>query len=368
MKVYTHKKYSYVRIAEIQKNELKKLHFDVCKQPTETLSSYYNRQKEKPDLIINAGFFNMTNGKPCFNYISDGKVVSNNVYYKWGIGVVGDTDISYGEMTEKAWTGWISGYPNLIYNGEKFAIEAATELNYKARRTVFGFNNTTLFLVCVENPGMKFEQVQDLMLSLGCTHAINLDGGGSTKMLHKGVSVTKNATNRAVDNVIAVYLTKHDSSTTTTKNKDIKDIDVTYQAYSKGKWWSKIVNYNNYNSNGYSGIEGSPIEALKIVLSSGSVQYRAHTTDGKWWDWITDSVGTGVNSYSGVIGRKIDAIQIKLIGDIAKTHNIKYRSSVVGSNGYLGWITGVNGSGAMSYSGILGKPIDKIQIYIEPKQ
>lgn len=206
MKVYTHKDYSYVHVAEIPKNEIQKFEFDVCKQPKETLDSYYSRQNNKPDLVVNAGFFDMSNGNPCFNYISDGKVISDYIYFKWGIGVVGDSDISYGEMSEKKWKGWISGFPNLLYDGEKIKIEFALELDYKARRTILGFNDENIYIVCVENPGMRFAQMQDLMLSIGCKYAINLDGGGSTKMLHNGKSVTKNATNRAVDNVIAVYL------------------------------------------------------------------------------------------------------------------------------------------------------------------
>ena len=293
MKVYTHSKYSYVRIAEIPKSEIKKIDFDVCKQPTETLNSYYNRQTQKPDLVVNAGFFNMQNGEPCFNYISDGKVVNEDIYFKWGIGVVGSTDISFGEMSEKSWTGWISGYPNLLFDGKKLDTTLVNVLNYKARRTMLGFNDTTIYFVCVENPGMKFDEMQNLMLSIGCKYAINLDGGGSTKMLHKGKSVTKNATNRAVDNVIAVYLNDN------TQTQPTKNIDVIYQAYAKDKWWGKIKNYNTVNSNGYAGIEGSPIQGVKMSLSEGSVQYRAHTVNGKWLPWVTDD-----SDYAGIIGEK----------------------------------------------------------------
>lgn len=206
MKVYTHSKYKYVRVAEISKGELEKIEFDLCQQPTETLKHYYDRQKDKPDLIVNAGFFAMNNGNTCFNYISNGKIVSNVPSYKWGMGVVGNKDLSYGEMNSRNWTGWISGYPNLLDNGEKVYINFAKELDYKARRTMLGYNDTTIYIVCVETPGMNFKQMQNLMLDLGCKYAINLDGGGSTKMLHNGTSVTKDVTNRAVDNVLAVYL------------------------------------------------------------------------------------------------------------------------------------------------------------------
>jgi hypothetical protein len=461
----------------------------------------------------------MNTGGTCFNLISEYQVINKTDSYQWGMGVKNDADLEYnGLPLSSGWRCFISGYPNLIGEGKKINIDFAKELNYKARRTMLGYNDTTIFLVFVENPGLAYPAMQTLMLGLGCKYAINCDGGGSTKALHNGKSITKDSTNRAVDNVLAIYLKTEDtpnkvergekemlscfkeefkmtsaygyrtlygvkewhsgydlvaiddwniyapcdgtivSSTrvysgataewgnyiklntsdgysifmchlalrcvkkgqkvkkgdklgvmgstgkstgphthievrVTSTNKAIdpsrylgipnktgnykadwgspsnntNNIDVTYQSYSKGQWWNKITNYNVQNSAGYSGVEGCPIHALKITLSKGSVQYRVHTVDGKWWSWITDSVGNGTDSYAGVIGKNIDAIQVKLVGDIAKTHNIKYRTSIVGSNSYLSWINGVNGSGTSSYSGILGKPIDKIQMYIEPK-
>ena len=520
MKIYTHSKYSFVRVVEIPKEEIKKIDLALCKQPKETLSAFYNRQSEKPDIVCNCGFFGMSDGGTCFNFVDEYQAIHTTAAYQWGMGIIGDTELEYGSLKSKKWRDFVSGYPNLIDNGQKVKIDFATELNYKARRTMLGYNNTTIFLVFVESPGLAFNDMQNLMLDIGCKYAINCDGGGSTKALHNGKAITKDATDRAIDNVIAVYLKPtttptpdketpqrkenemiscfkgkfkvtspygtrilngktqnhsgidlvgvddwtvyapcdgtigastiitdksnatwqwghyvrldtadkhsiffcHLASRAVSAGQKVKKgdklgvmgntgysfgahthfevrkygtktvvdpaeytgipnktgtyeagvgsdsvIDVTYQVYSKGKWWGKITNYNDTNSNGYAGIEKSPTQAIKISLSEGSVQYRAHTKDGKWWSWITDSVGTGSSSYSGVIGKDIDAIQIKLVGDIAQTHNIKYRVSTVDGNGYLGWINGVSGTGSTSYAGIMGKSIDKIQMYVEKK-
>ena len=516
MKIYTYKKYSYVQVVEVPKTELRKIDFVLCKQPRETLSSFYNRQSDKPDIVANLGFFSMSDGTTCFNLISDGKAVNTTNAYQWGMGVRGDTNIEYNGLTwRKDWRCFVSGYPNLISNGKKITIDFAQELNYKARRTMLGYNDNTIFLVLVETPGLAFTAMQDLMLDLGCTYAINLDGGGSTKALHEGVSITKDVTNRAVDSVLAIYLKQ--TNTTTPTNTTVKrsekemiscfkgkfkvsspygnrtlngttshhsgidligiedktvyapcdgtigasaivtdksnltwqwgnyirldtedkhsiflchlasravsvgqkvkkgdklgvmgstgystgvhthlevrkygtstvvnpseytgipnkegtyaigsissgNIDVTYQVYANNKWWGKVTNYNTSNSNGYAGIEKYPIQAIKVCLSEGSVQYRAHTIDGKWWDWITDCNGTGFNAYSGVLGKNIDAIQMKLVGDLAKTHNIKYRVSTNTSSGYLPWVTDDS-----DYAGVIGKSIDKLQIYIQKK-
>ena len=288
MKVYTHPKYSYVRVAEIPKNEIRKIDFALCKQPRETLLSFYKRQIDKPDLVTNGGFFNMGNGETVFNFLDESQAINKDTLYQWGIGIIGDNELTYGSRDGQKWRDFISGYPNLIDNGQKVALTYAKELNYKARRTILGYNNTTVYLVCVENPGLAYAAMQDLMLELGCTFAINLDGGGSTKMLHNGKSVTRNLTNRAVDNVVAIYLKKETPE---------KNIDATYQAYTKGKWWDAVKNYNTTNSNGYAGVERSPMQGIKVSLSEGSVQYRVHTTSGKWLPWVVDN-----SDYAGIIG------------------------------------------------------------------
>lgn len=521
MKIYTHSKYTYVRVVEMPKSEIDKVDFAHCKEPKETLTAFYNRQTVKPDIVANLGFFSMSTGESCFNFVSNYKTVNKTSLYEWGMGVRGDANLEYNGLTwRKDWKCFVSGYPNLISGGKKVNIDFAQELNYNARRTMLGYNDTTVFLVLVESPGLAFTAMQNLMLELGCTYAINLDGGGSTKALHKGVAITKNVTNRPVDSVLAIYLKSEKTITTTTAttNKENKNgmlscfrgrfkvtspygnrtingktdnhrgidlvgiddkavrapcdgiigasaivtnrsdstwqwgnyvrldtndghsiymchmdsravvagqkvkagdklgimgntgysfgahthlevrkygtnqvvnpseytgipnktgtydtnnktqsnnsdtIDVTYQAYANGKWWNKITNYNTDNTNGYAGVDKYPVQALKVDLSKGSVQYRAHTINGKWWSWITDSTGTGTNAYSGVIGRNIDAIQVRLVGDLAKTHSIRYRVSTNTTTGYLPWV-----DDDTDYAGIMGKPIDKIQMYVKKK-
>lgn len=496
MKVYTHSKYSYVRVAEIPKKEIRKMDFAPCKQPTETLSSFYNRQTDKPAILVNASFFNMSTGEAVFNYVNEGQTISYNKSYQWGMGIMGDNIMQYGWLKAKSWRDFIGGYPVLLDNKRKCDYSYASELNYNARRTAVGYNDNTIFVVCVENPGMNFPALQDLMLNIGCKYAINLDGGGSTKMLYNGQSVTKDPTNRPVDNVFAIYLKDE-------MPKPTKDIDVTYQVFSKGKWWSEVKNYNTTNSNGYAGVENNIMQGVKAKLSEGSIQYRVHTKSNRWLPWVTDysdyagvigqsgneispfkgryrvtsprgnrvlggktefhkgldlvgvddttvysicdgtvrtayqangagyyvvvtmadgrrvfymhlkansfkvktgdkvkkgqalgimgstgnSTGahthlelrpagttsdsldicqfTGITNKIGLYGgggEDIDGIQAKLIGDIAKTHEIKYRVSTVGSTNYLPWVKGDS-----DYAGIFGQGIDKLQMIVEKK-
>ena len=206
MKTYSPLGKSYVHIVEIPHNEISKIGIEQCAQPRETLSLFYNRQSVKPNVLMNAGLFGMNGGIPCFGLIIDGKVLANDGARIWGLGVVGNSDIAYGRIDGKRWNSWVSGYPVLIENGKKTTITDALELNYKTRRSIWGYSEKNVYLVTVDAPGMNFAEEQTLMSGLHCLFAINMDGGGSTRCMVNGKTITNGLENRAVDNVIAVYL------------------------------------------------------------------------------------------------------------------------------------------------------------------
>lgn len=211
-----------VYVTIIPKWEIKRIDFDTCQQPAETLSAYYTRQREKPTILTNGGFFNMSTHEPVFNYMDEGERKASNAKYKWGMGVIGNAQLIYGELNSRQWRDFVSGYPNLLDDSQAIRITFAKEINYKARRTLLGYDDDFVMLVCVDNPGMNLVEAQAYMKQLGCRFAINLDGGGSTGMLINGEKKTLTAYNRAVDNVVAIY-TKDTASiqptTTTSVNR-----------------------------------------------------------------------------------------------------------------------------------------------------
>lgn len=207
MRIYKHSTYNYITIVEIPKKELKRIDMELCAQPKETLKSFYDRQTIKPDILINGGFFNMSDGTTCFNYIDNEDTIASLKYYTLGMGVVDESFLIYGDVAHRTdWRDFISAYPPLIAYGKACEIRYAEELDYKARRSILGYNDDTVFVVAIESPGMRFSDMQHLMLALKCDYAINIDGGGSTKILHNGKSITSTMYNREVDNVIAFYL------------------------------------------------------------------------------------------------------------------------------------------------------------------
>lgn len=205
MKSYKHSKYSYVTIVEIPKDEIQLIDMDLCAEPKQTLSKYYNACSVKPAVICNGGFFALSTGETCFNYTNDGKVVSSHKGTEDGMGIV-NGQLTYGSTGKLPFTDFVSAYPTLIENGKRANITMAQDINYRARRTILAYNAVTIYIIAIETPGMNFYEMQNMLMEMNLDYAINLDGGGSTKILENGKSITSTLYNRAVDNVIAFYL------------------------------------------------------------------------------------------------------------------------------------------------------------------
>lgn len=205
MRIFKSPYRSYVKIVEIPKEEISKIDFDMCAQPRQTLKAYYDNCEVKPAIICNGGFFSMTDGTTCFTYADDGQIINFEPNYNKGMGITAGL-LAFGNLNENSYTDFISGYPVLMENGEAIKITDAQEINYKARRTVLAYDDNNIYIIAVEFPGMTFTEIQKLLIELGAKYAINLDGGGSTKILNYGKSLTSIWHNRPVDNVVAVYL------------------------------------------------------------------------------------------------------------------------------------------------------------------
>ena len=90
----------------------------------------------------------------------------------------------------------IGGGPQIVHNGQPFLTtepgQYGADFLKRNPRTTFGTKSDgTLVLVTVDgrqpkkSVGMSIEELSALMIDLGCTEAINLDGGGSTTMVIK---------------------------------------------------------------------------------------------------------------------------------------------------------------------------------------
>ncbi len=93
----------------------------------------------------------------------------------------------------------ISGGPLLVRNGKRQKIRSTPDDAYELSsmlerhpRTAFGWNDQSIFLVQVDGRqkdlslGMTLDELSAYLVKLGCTDAINLDGGGSSSLWFAG--------------------------------------------------------------------------------------------------------------------------------------------------------------------------------------
>jgi hypothetical protein len=87
----------------------------------------------------------------------------------------------------------IGGGPRLVVDGKP--VEGWSSPNVRHPRTALGWNDSHLYLLLVDgrqpglSVGMSFQEMAAYFIKLGCTHAVNLDGGGSASMWILGQTV-----------------------------------------------------------------------------------------------------------------------------------------------------------------------------------
>lgn len=194
---------------KIPYDSIEKIDFAKCKDPSETLQSFYNRQNTKPDIIINGGLFNMSTGKNVMSFIDEG-VEQNYKNNFVGVGTkTGDlTHLVKGIDNDAGWNDFITAHPVLVDNYNNTTSDTwgnASDINYDATRQVIGYDDNYIYIITVDAK-VKFDVLQDIINAIGVQYAFNLDGGGSVRKMRFGKVVNTPTENRPVDNVICVYL------------------------------------------------------------------------------------------------------------------------------------------------------------------
>ena len=195
---------------------------DIAKtnEPVETLEGFYNRQEIKPDILTNAGFFNMSSGQPVMTLEDEGVLRSKSDKVEEGIGILQNGDLVTGRYSSiikgyPTMRDFISGYPVLVEDRVIKDVSVAKEIKLRNRRTILGLRfmpdgDTLVMILSVDDPGITLDEAANLMKdNLHADYAINLDGGGSERMIVKGELKSDRVYSRPVDSVLAVYL-KHD--------------------------------------------------------------------------------------------------------------------------------------------------------------
>ena len=104
----------------------------------------------------------------------------------------------------------MGGGPRLVVDGKP--MNGWKSPNQRHPRTALGWNKDYIYLMLVDgrqpgrSVGMSFQEMADYFIKIGCTHAMNLDGGGSASMwlLGQVVSSPSEGQERPVANGLVV--------------------------------------------------------------------------------------------------------------------------------------------------------------------
>jgi N-acetylglucosamine-1-phosphodiester alpha-N-acetylglucosaminidase len=156
----------------------------------------------------NAGYFDVDIGSCIGNIIINSTAIELPATARANFGVMADSFIS-GYLTNSTiltlgLTNLISGAGWIVRRGMSYVNQSVKEeeinesfVTLKAPRTVIGAHgNGSLFLVQVDGiedlkEGLDLYEMADILISMGMSQAVNLDGGGSSVSVYEGEVVSR---------------------------------------------------------------------------------------------------------------------------------------------------------------------------------
>lgn len=160
--------------------------------------------KGDADYICNAGFYDMTTGRPVGHLKADGAVLAKEAWGCWGF-AWDRADIKMSALPDAKRTNYISGVEMLSpMIGIHDAMHYRPEVGGSRPRTAMALTGDKLLLYCADSPSTP-EALRDTLYKLGAETAIMLDGGGSSQCDFQGKKISSS---RRVHNYLAVWLRK----------------------------------------------------------------------------------------------------------------------------------------------------------------
>ena len=160
--------------------------------------------KGDADYICNAGFYDMTTGRPVGHLKADGAVLAKEAWGCWGF-AWDKSDIKMSALPDAKRTNYISGVEMLSpMIGIHDAMHYRPEVGGSRPRTAMALTGNELLLYCADSPTTP-EALRDTLYKLGAETAIMLDGGGSSQCDFQGKKISSS---RRVHNYLAVWLRK----------------------------------------------------------------------------------------------------------------------------------------------------------------
>lgn len=154
---------------------------DKIETATVEFNPYHVVENIGGDIVINGGDFNMSTYFPVGLLNSHGHPISPQVDFQPSLGF-SPPEISH---TKTDWPDAVAGKRYLVVDGHRNPT-TSPDWNNREPRTIAGVKaNSDLVLVSIKgrntSAGATLFEVADLMIELGCTKAIDLDGGDSVQ-------------------------------------------------------------------------------------------------------------------------------------------------------------------------------------------
>lgn len=183
-------------------------------------------KRDKLDFAINANFFSCKDSKeiagkkvPYFHgnwakpegvVVSDGQAWGHDMPWAVSIGFDAGNRATLFKPSPKPDAKYlqvVSGNQTIVWRSANVG-----QVDSPAPRTAVGLTDDgkTLVILCVDgrlkqySAGMTLKQLGEEMIKLGCTDALNLDGGGSTTMVGRDVDGNVHVLNRPSDGSVLV--------------------------------------------------------------------------------------------------------------------------------------------------------------------
>lgn len=197
------KKFKNLIVSTIPISKIKKV--EIVSLGNLTMGQWYKKQTDKPEYMSSASLWD-SKGSIGTIY-QDGKIV-RNMGNGFGFGVAKNGSIGFGNPWDYDWKDYITGYPGLVKNGLPLPLTLTDKyvMNAVTKRSAVCADGNNLYLVAGNSLDVK--NLQKQLLEFGAYHAINLDGGGTSRLMENGKAINTPSDDRACKLAICVWMKK----------------------------------------------------------------------------------------------------------------------------------------------------------------
>lgn len=241
----------------------------------------------------------------------------------------------------------VGGKPMIVSGGKVLETQSALDhLVALNPRTAVGYNadKTKLVMLVVDgrstiSAGVVSKVLADIMINVGCTEAMNFDGGGSSTLYTKDfgvLNVPSDGTERAVTN--GLYLATEAPADNTVAS--IHFVDFSKELPRYGTFTPKFYGYNQYGVLVNKDVQGVELSCEK-ALGTISTDKKSVTAEGTGYQLLTAT-------YNGTTA----TLPVKIVDGV-----VKCRLASVIEDGFKGYPVEV-----VSQSGTDMIPVDRTKL------